>query len=174
MVYTKEILRTAFWELLEEKPYSKITVQEIVDFCHVNRNTFYYHFQDIPTLMVDSVENWIEDVLAKYGADSTPISCFAYVAREMMARKQAFLHLFQSIHKDAFLADLNRMGYSIVRMYMERFESVSALPKDEREILIHGYKCLFTGILLDWLEDNASYDLVEFAQNLHQLFPVME
>lgn len=51
MIRTKEIIRDAFWELLEEKPYNKITVQDIVNRCQVNRNTFYYHFQNIPALM---------------------------------------------------------------------------------------------------------------------------
>lgn len=45
MIRTKEIIRDAFWELLEEKPYNKITVQDIVNRCQVNRNTFYYHFR---------------------------------------------------------------------------------------------------------------------------------
>ena len=53
MIQTKEIIKDTFWELLEEKPYNKITVQDIVNRCRVNRNTFYYHFQDIPTLMID-------------------------------------------------------------------------------------------------------------------------
>ena len=56
MVQTKKIIKDAFWELLEEKPYNKITVRDIVNRCCVNRNTFYYYFQDIPTLMVDSIE----------------------------------------------------------------------------------------------------------------------
>ena len=33
MVHTKTILKDAFWEILEEKPYNKITVQDIVDRC---------------------------------------------------------------------------------------------------------------------------------------------
>jgi len=33
--------------LLEERPLNKITVKDIVDECGINRNTFYYHFEDI-------------------------------------------------------------------------------------------------------------------------------
>ena len=40
MTQTKEIIRESFWELLEEKPYNKITVRDIVNRCYVNRNTF--------------------------------------------------------------------------------------------------------------------------------------
>ena len=51
MKRTKELLTDTFWELLEEKAYSKITVNDIVSRCDVNRNTFYYHFQDIPSFI---------------------------------------------------------------------------------------------------------------------------
>lgn len=92
MIQTKEIIKETFWELLEEKPYNKITVQDIV-----NRNTFYYHFQDIPTLMIDSIEDWMEKVIQKYGTFTSPVDCLTYMAEECMKRKKAFLHLFRSV-----------------------------------------------------------------------------
>ena len=39
MKKTKEIIIDAFWQLLEEKPFNKITVQNIVERCALNRNT---------------------------------------------------------------------------------------------------------------------------------------
>lgn len=60
-------MREVFWELLEEKPYSAITVKLITQRAGVNHNTFYYHFQNIddmamrffegnvPTKLVDMV-----------------------------------------------------------------------------------------------------------------------
>ena len=49
--FTKEIIAKTFTELLDEKPMSKITVKDIVERCGVNRNTFYYHFKDIPDVV---------------------------------------------------------------------------------------------------------------------------
>ena len=46
--FTKEIIIQTLLELLNEKPLAKITVKDIVERCGVNRNTFYYHFRDIP------------------------------------------------------------------------------------------------------------------------------
>ena len=46
MKKTKEIIIDAFWQLLEEKPFNKITVQNIVERCALYRKTVYYHFQD--------------------------------------------------------------------------------------------------------------------------------
>ena len=90
MVRTKKIIKDAFWELLEEKPYNKITVRDIVNRCCVNRNTFYYYFQDIPTLMIDSIEEWINEVIQKYGTITSPENCLKYMAEECMKRKRHF------------------------------------------------------------------------------------
>ena len=35
----------------KQKPFSKITVSELINECNVNRKTFYYHFQDIFELL---------------------------------------------------------------------------------------------------------------------------
>ena len=80
MIQTKEIIKDTFWEILEEKPYNKITVQDIVNRCRVNRNTFYYHFQDIPTLMTDSIEYLMDEVIKKYGTITSPVNCITYMA----------------------------------------------------------------------------------------------
>ena len=48
---TKALIADAFAQLLEEKPYRRITVRDIVERCGVNRNTFYRHYQDIPSLL---------------------------------------------------------------------------------------------------------------------------
>lgn len=44
---TKQAIIEAFIKLASKKPLEKITVRNIVDTCGINRNTFYYHFQDI-------------------------------------------------------------------------------------------------------------------------------
>ena len=46
-VSTKKAIIASFMQLAAKKPLEKITVRDIVDDCGINRNTFYYHFQDI-------------------------------------------------------------------------------------------------------------------------------
>ena len=51
---TKKAIAFALKDLLSEKPLDKITINDIAEKAEINRQTFYYHFQDI----VDLVE-WI-------------------------------------------------------------------------------------------------------------------
>jgi AcrR family transcriptional regulator len=43
---TKQLIRTAFRSLLEEKGYETMTVQDIIDRANVGRATFYAHFDN--------------------------------------------------------------------------------------------------------------------------------
>lgn len=45
--FTKKAIVESFLRLAGKKPLDKITVRDIVDDCGINRNTFYYYFQDI-------------------------------------------------------------------------------------------------------------------------------
>lgn len=167
---TKALIVDTFWKLLEEKPYNKITVQDIVDHCQVNRNTFYYHFQDIPTLTMNSIERWTEQVIKNNAEQGSTTSCLVYMAQECTKRKKAFLHLYRSVQKDVLLKYLDIMGYRMICVYMENTEAYVDMPKNERDIFIRYYKCAFAGILLDWMENGASYDLVHFYDELCELF----
>ena len=51
---TKKAIATSFKELMENKPFNKISVTDITDGCGLNRQSFYYHFQDKYDLI-----NWI-------------------------------------------------------------------------------------------------------------------
>lgn len=52
---TKEIIELAFLELLKEKSYDQITVAELTRKANINRVTFYYHYDNVATLM-DEIE----------------------------------------------------------------------------------------------------------------------
>lgn len=55
-----ERLENAFWELLADHEYRKITVTEVVREAHVNRNSFYYHYASLPELADSAIMHAIE------------------------------------------------------------------------------------------------------------------
>ena len=48
---TKEALAAALKQMMRVKPIGKITVKDLVEICGVNRQTFYYHFDDVYDLL---------------------------------------------------------------------------------------------------------------------------
>ena len=57
--YTRMVIQQAFFDLLREKPVSRITVKELCQRCEINRATFYRHYQD----PFDLLEKAEEEVL---------------------------------------------------------------------------------------------------------------
>lgn len=53
---TETLLCISFMELLRKYPFPKITIQKIASQCGVNRQTFYYHFDNIYDLMAKAFE----------------------------------------------------------------------------------------------------------------------
>ncbi|MGN0345899.1 MAG: TetR/AcrR family transcriptional regulator [Lachnospiraceae bacterium] len=49
--FTKKAIEDAFIELSNTIPIEKITVTAVTNACGINRNTFYYHYQDIYSLL---------------------------------------------------------------------------------------------------------------------------
>ena len=58
--FTRKAIKETFIALLEERPLSDITIKDIVETCGINRNSFYYHFQDLPALIEEIVKE--EDI----------------------------------------------------------------------------------------------------------------
>ena len=49
--YTHRAIIDSFWMLLEKKSLDKISVKDIIEIAQINRNTFYYHFEDLYALL---------------------------------------------------------------------------------------------------------------------------
>lgn len=45
-IRSKQMIRQAYMELLQEKPYEKITATDIIQRADINRSTFYAHYPD--------------------------------------------------------------------------------------------------------------------------------
>lgn len=64
--FTRDAIRNSFLKLLNERPLSQIKVKDIVEDCGINRNTFYYYFHDIPSLIEDMVMEEAERIIREY------------------------------------------------------------------------------------------------------------
>ncbi|WEV58788.1 TetR/AcrR family transcriptional regulator [Bifidobacterium sp. ESL0728] len=55
-------MENAFWKLLEERDYPKITVTDIVNLAGVNRNSFYYHYCKLNNLAETAIQHAVEGI----------------------------------------------------------------------------------------------------------------
>ena len=65
----KETIAQAAKELLLDKKIKRLTVKDIVEKCHITRQAFYYHFEDIPALFRWMLERNLQQNLFRAQAD---------------------------------------------------------------------------------------------------------
>lgn len=170
MNYTETAITYTFWQLLDEKPYNKITVKDIVERCQINRNTFYYHFHDIPDLLERSIKKDADYIIQNYSKFGSPADCLLPIVQYSTKRKKAVLHIYRSLQREIFLNELERIAFYFVTQYIDTVTVDYEIPSDDKKLFIRFYKCMLVGIILDWLNDGMSYDLMESFIRIYSLF----
>ena len=157
MTTAREALKAAFLRLLEDRPLREITVKDIVQAGGVNRNTFYYHFKDIPALLEELVTDQADRIIA-----AQPLSladCLETAARFALEHRQAVLHINQSAHRDLFERNLMDLCRRLVEDYAAAAAGGLPIPPGDREIIIRFYQCECFGQIMAWLNGGMRYDL---------------
>lgn len=157
--FTKEIIARTFIELLEEKSMAKITVKDIVERCGVNRNTFYYHFRDIPDVVEFILKKKWDEILEAPQEKTSILECMEEMASLVRDNRKLMLNVYKSVKRDTFLVYMNEIATYIITEYFEKNLKKFDLAEDEIRILIKYYKCLFIGSLMEWLDQGLKSDL---------------
>ena len=79
--------------------------------------------------------------------------------------RKLMLNVYKSVKRDTFLVYMNEIATYIITEYFKKNLDKFDLNRDEISILIKYYKCLFIGILMEWLNNALEDDLgVEMRQ----------
>lgn len=167
---TRHTIVEAFGQLLHEKPMNKITVKDISERCGINRNTFYYHFRDIPALFEEMMEEKADLLLQNHFKANQPIECIQPLVQYGIAHKRAIIHVYRAIPRETFLSYMNRITQHFVEEYVTNATEGYSFPSENVAITIHFYKCSIIGLLLDWLDAEMNYDALALSQRICALF----
>lgn len=169
MNYNKEAIAEAFLALLDEEPFSKITVKDIVERCGVNRNTFYYHFQDIPTLLEEILTARIDQLIQKHCRIGSLEDCITTTVNYFLENKKAVMHVYRSLPRDVFIQHLDHLLHYLVEEYIDNVSQTMRIRPEDRAILIRFFKCMLVGVFLDWLDSGMGFDLLGDSMRVCQL-----
>ncbi|MGN0046461.1 MAG: TetR family transcriptional regulator [Eggerthellaceae bacterium] len=92
---TKLKIANAFEELLCEKPFNKITVQDITDRCGISRQTFYNHFLDKFDLSIWIYHQLLARTTRRIGIDMTWEQAVRAKLETMKEKKDFYSELFK-------------------------------------------------------------------------------
>ena len=155
MNITKRVIREAFVELLNERALSKITVKDITDRCGINRNTFYYHYQDVPALVEEICSIQVDRIVQDYPTLNSLDGCIQAAMKFVMENKRAIAHLYYSDNRSTYVSALWRICEQAVRTYVDTVFPEDELSGRDREIIIRYHKCECFGLIIDWISNAA-------------------
>lgn len=168
--FAKREIKNSFKKLLAERPISQITVKDIVEDCGVNRNSFYYHFQDIPALLEELIVEMTEKVIDALPEDSTFEEKVCAALKEINVNKKAIYHIYGSNNREFYEKQLMRICEHVTRTYIISRDYSEHVKPEDLEFVISYLKCELFGQLIDWLNHDMSYDIETHSQRLCRMF----
>lgn len=157
--FTKRAIRSSFIKLLNEKPLKQISVRDIVDDCGINRNTFYYHYQDIPALMESIIKDDADRIIRENQKIESIEECLNAIVSFSLQNRQAVLHIYRSINRDIFEQYQWRICEYAVTCYIDGLLQGHSVTSTDRNVLISYVKCLSFGVVIGWLESGLREDI---------------
>ena len=167
---TKEMLAESLMKLLARRTLDKITIQDIVDDCGYNRQTFYYHFHDIYDLI-----DWIfaaqtQELIEKCRAcGSLDVGVDAVIAY-MRENRRLILNILRSVNGEKLLDNLYRSAQSIVLSALENHPGMQELSTEYRELVAEAFKYALAGLLIDWMRAGIPEDRVNKVRTMKAVY----
>ena len=173
---TRNMLYEALLDLMIEKGYEAITVQDIIDRANVGRSTFYSHFLDKEQLLLGSIDRLREFLKQQSVNRSLPEVSGEY----RFGFSLAMLQHVQS-HKRIYKATVGKKGGALVLQHMQRM--LADLTRDEIAVLLPSSASLpisqdvavefvvntFLTLLTWWVDRNMPCSAADMDRIFHKL-----
>lgn len=165
--FTRKAIKETFIQLLDEKPLNEITIKDIVERCGINRNSFYYHYQDLPALIEEIIKEEAESIIQAYPSVTTIVECFDAVIEFASFRKKAIMHIYHSVNREAFERNLMMVCEYFVQSYVETALKDEMISTNDKTTIVDYYRCVCFGLTIDWLNKGMSE---AYTQSIRRIF----
>ena len=167
--FTKQAIIRAFVELLNEQPLDKITVIDIADRCGINRNTFYYYYQDVYALVDEMFRDETKKIVDEHKVFMTWQEGFLEAVTFARENRKAIYHIYNSISRDRLETYLYDVTLSNMKLFMEdQAKGLNVREEDIRDIAVF-YTVALEGLVLEWLHNGMKQDPESYIKNMGRL-----
>lgn len=164
--FTERAIKEAFLKLLNEQPLTQISVRDIVEECGINRNSFYYHFKDIPSLLEEIVMDAATTLIQQHPSITSISESIEVAFRFTLDNKKAILHICNSVNRNIYEQYLMRICEYVVTTYFDTVFGKDIVSKSDRETIILFTKCELFGLSIDWINTGMKDDAIEKVKHL--------
>lgn len=167
--FTKKAIRDSFIKLLNERPVNQITVKDIVEDCGINRNSFYYHYQDMPSMIEEIILDEVHSIIRRYPTIDSLEECLDVIISFALENRRAALHLYHSSNRDVFEQYLWRVCDYTVKTYFATVFGDCPMRESDKSSIIQYCKWVYFGATVDWLNGGMRDDVQMIFRRIMQL-----
>ncbi|MGW2649946.1 TetR/AcrR family transcriptional regulator [Streptomyces sp. NPDC001393] len=173
---TRAALRTALVELVLEKGFHAITVEEIVERADVGRATFYAHYRDKEDLLVGIVQDLAEDrerllpaveQAREQGFTGLPV---LYVFQHAEQERPVYRVILRGEGDGRALREFTELiRAQAEKVFRARAEQLGATPRVPLDVVARAWTGELIGLLSWWVEHDTGYSAEEITAHLRDL-----
>ena len=166
---TKRTLAGSLKKLMEQKSLSRITISELCRDCGLNRKTFYYHFDDIQSLLKWMLEQEAENVIKKQDLLTDYQALLSLVIDYVDDNNDILNRMYDTTKQNSitnfFFPELRKA----VKDMIEDLEKKTGCAVDEefREFLGSFYTTSLSSLLIDRLQETCAYTKEELMDYIN-------
>ncbi len=157
---TKKALGSSLKKFLKNKTLDKITIQEIVDECGLNRQSFYYHFSNIYDLVAFTFAKDVEENLEdKVNYDDWKEG-FLVVLNYCKTNSLVIYNLYHSRGKSILEEGLkNYVTRLLLRVIEGEIQELDiTVSQRDKEFIANYNMFAFVGLVMLWIDSNMEED----------------
>lgn len=169
---TKTNIRKAFYELMKEKKFNKITVQDIADRAFINRNTFYLHYLDKDDLLEKISDECFDKMRTK-------MDLFDEIVSIENVREGNLYELscmsFAALLEDIEFYEMIFIGEGIPNLILEftkllKEHMISFGADDIRFVYVEFISSALIGMMRYWIQNRDKYSVEEISRLLINMY----
>jgi len=164
--FTRKAIKESFLKLLNQRPLNQITVKDIVEECGINRNSFYYHFEDLPSLVEEIIGEQVKSLIDDHPTISSLEECVDAVVDFVMENRRAVYHIYNSVSRDVFERYLMEACQYITSSYLRAEFAGGRIGEEDLAVLIRFHKCECFGAVIDWLNGGMKEDIAGYFRRV--------
>lgn len=172
--HTKKALVESLKRAMKSKPFSKITVSEIIRDCGVNRKTFYYHFEDIYALLKWLFEEEAVEVVKHFDLLVDYEKAIRFVMQYVDDNNYIISCAYDSIGREEMKRFFYKDFVGVVASVIDAAEAKMGknVEPDFKKYVARFYTEAISGMLIEWVKEKDDRNREKTVQYLTTIIEV--
>ncbi|MBU5671071.1 TetR family transcriptional regulator [Paenibacillus brevis] len=171
---TRKYIQNAFMDLLAEKDFEAISIQDIMDRAELNRVTFYNHYQDKYEFLELTLNEAFSDSLSAWIPPGTVMKGPELLRRLMMAVCEWHIEMMKRLNSRRTLTQAmeeaaKQQLYNVIMSCLTQVKDIPARKQRELERIATMISWSIYGVIVKWSHsrEEPAEDLIE------QVLPIL-